>query len=391
MAFVSWAQNGEDVVLWRALSHVKAGYYIDVGASDPVIDSVTKAFYDAGWSGLNVEPVHAYYEALVATRLRDMTLQCALGATNANLPFFEVPGTGLSTLEPRWAEKARERGFRVIESITKVRRLADLLEELQPETIHFLKIDAQGAELAVLEGADLKRWHPWVLVVKAIMPAEGIMEATSSHEAWEPLVLKAGYVFCLFDGVNRFYVAKEHEDLLAALSFPACALDDFKPARLVELEAAEQQVPVLQARLDSNETLLRDVEAEAAELVVRNHELETALEAILASTSWRITAPMRNMKDKSAPKVRRLRQRFPAFARAEHLLRSRLGTLIRAAQVVGKDHEANEAEPLSERAEAFRGLLEWHLAHAREPSALGQVGSAASSMPFSGAIERRFP
>ena len=32
----SYAQNFEDVILWRALKQVKEGFYIDVGAQDPV-------------------------------------------------------------------------------------------------------------------------------------------------------------------------------------------------------------------------------------------------------------------------------------------------------------------------------------------------------------------
>ena len=30
-AFVSFAQNGEDIVLWRALRHIRTGVYVDVG------------------------------------------------------------------------------------------------------------------------------------------------------------------------------------------------------------------------------------------------------------------------------------------------------------------------------------------------------------------------
>ena len=52
MSFVSYAQNFEDVMLWRALKHIDCGFYIDVGAQDPVIDSVTKSFYDHGWRGV---------------------------------------------------------------------------------------------------------------------------------------------------------------------------------------------------------------------------------------------------------------------------------------------------------------------------------------------------
>lgn len=40
----SYAQYGEDLVLWVALAHIRKGFYIDVGASDPVQDSVTKLF-----------------------------------------------------------------------------------------------------------------------------------------------------------------------------------------------------------------------------------------------------------------------------------------------------------------------------------------------------------
>jgi len=50
MTFVSYAQNFEDVLLWRALHDVEHGRYLDVGAHDPVIDSVSLAFYEAGWS-----------------------------------------------------------------------------------------------------------------------------------------------------------------------------------------------------------------------------------------------------------------------------------------------------------------------------------------------------
>jgi len=56
MTFVSYAQNYEDVMLWRALKHIENGFYIDVGAAWPSEHSVTKLFYDEGWRGINIEP-----------------------------------------------------------------------------------------------------------------------------------------------------------------------------------------------------------------------------------------------------------------------------------------------------------------------------------------------
>lgn len=59
MTFISYAQNYEDVMLHRALKGVEKGFYIDVGANDPVQYSVTKAFYERGWRGINIEPIDA--------------------------------------------------------------------------------------------------------------------------------------------------------------------------------------------------------------------------------------------------------------------------------------------------------------------------------------------
>ncbi len=78
MTFISYAQNFEDVMLFRALEGIKKGFYIDVGAQDPVLDSVTKAFYERGWRGINVEPVEQWFKKLVADRPEDFNLQLAV-------------------------------------------------------------------------------------------------------------------------------------------------------------------------------------------------------------------------------------------------------------------------------------------------------------------------
>jgi hypothetical protein len=53
---ISYAQNCEDIILWRALKNIKHGFYVDVGAGESVDHSVTEWFYDQGWSGVNIKP-----------------------------------------------------------------------------------------------------------------------------------------------------------------------------------------------------------------------------------------------------------------------------------------------------------------------------------------------
>ena len=95
---VSYAQNFEDVMLWRALKHVSNGFYVDVGANDPCVDSVTRLFYEHRWYGINIEPLSQHFIDLQRARPRDINLQCAAGPELGSLEIWECGVRGLSCL-----------------------------------------------------------------------------------------------------------------------------------------------------------------------------------------------------------------------------------------------------------------------------------------------------
>jgi hypothetical protein len=103
VSFTSYAQNYEDVMLARAFKGIEKGFYIDVGAQDPVQDSVTKAFYEQGWRGINIEPVMHWFDRLCADRPHDINLQLAVSDHPGMLHLFEVMDSGLSTTDPEVA------------------------------------------------------------------------------------------------------------------------------------------------------------------------------------------------------------------------------------------------------------------------------------------------
>ncbi|MEO8740249.1 MAG: FkbM family methyltransferase, partial [Casimicrobiaceae bacterium] len=170
MPFISYAQNFEDVMLWRVLKHVEHGFYVDVGAQDPDAGTVTRAFYDKGWSGINVEPVAHYHAQLCRARPRDVNLCVVCGGDDAEREFFEIPDSGLSTLDPAIADRHRAAGWKIVERRVSQRRLADIWTEYAKGDVHFLKIDAEGAEHDVLQGAMLDRHRPWIIVIEAVAP-----------------------------------------------------------------------------------------------------------------------------------------------------------------------------------------------------------------------------
>jgi len=146
MTFISYAQNFEDVMLWRALRHIEKGFYVDVGAMDPIIDSATQAFYERGWRGINIEPTRSYYEKLSRSRPLDINLPLAVSDAEGMMKFYEFPETGLSTLDLDTARIHHESGLTVIEKQVSVVTLNQILAEHVKGPIHFMKIDVEVAK-----------------------------------------------------------------------------------------------------------------------------------------------------------------------------------------------------------------------------------------------------
>jgi FkbM family methyltransferase len=253
MSFLSYAQNNEDVLLWRALGDVDpaSGFYIDVGASDPVEHSVTKAFYDAGWRGINIEPLPAHAAAFAAQRPRDLNLAIAAGSIEGSLTLYDVPAVrGWASPAPAVAAMHRAAGHAVAELTVPVRPLAAVCAEHVRGPIHFLKIDVEGFEGEVLRGMDFARWRPWVLVIEATLPNS----RATCHEGWEHLVTGHGYRFAWFDGLNRYYVAPEHAALLRHFGVQPNVFDDYISHHLERAwdatRRSQQALQASDARLD---------------------------------------------------------------------------------------------------------------------------------------------
>lgn len=223
MVWISYAQNFEDVILMRALAQIKNGFYIDVGAQHPRIDSVSRAFYEKGWRGIHVEPVPAYAQALRDDRPDETVVQAMLGKRKGRIRFYEIPQTGLSTAVQSIAQGHAARGFPVTETEVEQTNLAAIFELAKERIVHWLKIDVEGNELFVLRGWLRHVARPWVVVVESTLP----LSQTPSQQTWEPYLLRRGYHFAYFDGLNRFYLHKDHLDLKPAFSYGPCVFDGF--------------------------------------------------------------------------------------------------------------------------------------------------------------------
>ena len=200
-----YAQNKEDLFIKAFFPDVTDGFYIDVGANDPVIDSVTKLLYDEGWSGINIEPIQNLADSLKRERPRDTTLQIGISNKASKLTFTEYPdGNGLSTFNDSMREyyKQGDHPFptaNVKEYSVPVKTLNDVIKEVKPAHIHALKIDVEGYEYEVIEGNDWRVNRPELICI----------EANHINHDWQPILEKNKYYLVFFDGVNNYYLAEE--------------------------------------------------------------------------------------------------------------------------------------------------------------------------------------
>ena len=279
---ISYSQNQEDVVLFRLAELVPEGIYVDVGAAHPVLDNVTYALYKAGWHGINIEPMKREADLLREFRPRDITCETAAGDTVGRVTLYAAPleNRGATTADTDLVAKYSSAGQSFEAFEVDVVRLDQILEENNIEIVHILKIDVEGAEKAVLKGASLSKYRPWVLVVEATRPNS--TEDVSSE--WENLVLEAGYSQTLFDGLNKFYVRNDMPEIAKAMSIPANVFDRWAPfevdALRLEIDALQQQAVGLRqtitemtnnfsAELSARDKNFREVEEYALSLVVR--------------------------------------------------------------------------------------------------------------------------
>jgi FkbM family methyltransferase len=281
MTFVSYAQNFEDVLLWRVFRDVESGKYIDIGAQDPVMDSVSLAFYEAGWRGTHVEPVPSYAARLREARPDETVIQAAVSDIAGPLTFFELGG--LSSGRPDIAEHHSKSGHKPQEILVPTIRLEELLAT-EKDDVHWLKIDVEGMEAEVLRSWGSSKKRPMALIVEATFPNS---EETTEH-LWIDEVLSRGYTEVFFDGLSRYFIHEQHVELGERLNRPANVFDGYqitlqhfsatsmRDAADTERAASEARENALHDKIAESLARVREFEARHASALAERAKLVQA-------------------------------------------------------------------------------------------------------------------
>jgi FkbM family methyltransferase len=192
------SQNGEDALLWDLVGDRDEGFFIEAGAYDGYEFSVTYLFECTGWTGLLVEPLADRAAQAADRRKGSRVVNAALSRPGA-----AATATYMRD-EIEWYSKLGGEGEPG--SIVQVTTLDTLLDG-HKGGIDFVVLDLEGHELAALEGFDLKRWRPSVLLV----------ENNDAEGAVRRYVGERGYDHVLTFAHNDLYIRRDESDLVRRL------------------------------------------------------------------------------------------------------------------------------------------------------------------------------
>ena len=302
MSLISYAQNFEDVMLHRALSDVKNGFFIDVGANHPTEDSVTKAFSEMGWRGVNIEPEKELFDLLLEDRPNDINLNIAISSSLSTIDLYVSDTRGWSTTDKLAFENLKTKDSYSKTLSVKAISLDQLCLEHKITQVHFLKIDVEGAEKDVLQSFSFDSVRPWIVVVEATQPTTQL----DISKEWDYILFEHDYSYAYFDGLNKYYVAKEHSERLEFFKIPPNMFDDFMtaPHRDISLRAHHwwQTATQQEEELLLKESALKESKEKIIFLTQENDKLKTTLKEVednyanlINSSLWKLTQPLRSL------------------------------------------------------------------------------------------------
>ncbi len=162
----SYAQCGEDMILDVIIRKPK-GFYIDIGANNPIEQSNTMYFYKKGWRGINIDATPGSMASFNRLRKRDINLEVAIANEEKEMTYYLFEPTFHNTFEKRFAEVYKDK--LVGEKFIKTTRLSKVLDKyLDNVEIDYITVDAEGYDYDILKSNDWQKYRPKVVVIEYI-------------------------------------------------------------------------------------------------------------------------------------------------------------------------------------------------------------------------------
>ncbi len=163
----SYGFESEDVFINEYFKNIQNGFYVDIGAFNPIRGSNTYLLYQKGWSGINVDADKNSIRMFDILRSKDYNFNYAISsADKKEIDFFyEKNSSAVKTINSKFRDltlknyktkKVKTSNFENIINNTN----------FSNHQIDFLNIDCEGSDYDVLKLIDLNKYKPKLICIE---------------------------------------------------------------------------------------------------------------------------------------------------------------------------------------------------------------------------------
>jgi FkbM family methyltransferase len=189
---------------------------VEVGSADPEFLSQSKFFRDLGWRCICIEPNPKFvkrhlevgneiYEYACSNFNQDDVKFELVNLSNGLISNESFSSLTVDEEVVQYSGYTEGKSNLNIECINvNVRTLTFILDESKTKTVDYIIVDVEGKELDVIDGLDLNRYHPKVIVLENNIP--------SRMNSYNSFMKDKGFVFQeISDGNNYVHLNKTYE------------------------------------------------------------------------------------------------------------------------------------------------------------------------------------
>lgn len=165
----SYAQHGEDNILFGLLNYKTSGFFVDVGAFHPTRFSNTYKFYKMGWKGINIDPAPNTKKLFDEIRPNDINIELGISDKESELEYYMFEEPALNTFVKSTVENYKKiyPNCKIVGTKKiKVTTLKECLDKNLPANaeIDFMTIDCEGMDYEAIISNDWQKYKPKIVI-----------------------------------------------------------------------------------------------------------------------------------------------------------------------------------------------------------------------------------
>ena len=164
---ISYSLGGIDLLVNHIFKNVDKGIYIDVGCNHPINNNNTYLLHKRGWEGINIDLDKTSIESFKFFRPRDHNINtCVSDKIGSKDLYFYHNKSPINTIEKSVNDRHGNKHKEIRKIETQTLNTIIHKSKYKDKKINFLSIDVEGHEMYILNGLDLQKYYPNIVVVE---------------------------------------------------------------------------------------------------------------------------------------------------------------------------------------------------------------------------------